>query len=118
MLNTNEDSKMKRIRIKEGEVGLLFRRGDYQRVLTRGVYWVFPFDEVWSYDLTKPFHPRKDLNILLKDEQLKDMLEIVEVCDHEIALRFENKNFSELLTPGRYAYCLLEGSNGSFVSGY
>lgn len=104
MFNVNEDSKMKRIRINEGEAGLLFRNGDYQRVLTRGVYWVFPFDEVWSYDMTKQFHPRKDLNILLKDEQLKEMLEVVEVRDNEIALRFENKNFRELLTPGRYVY--------------
>ena len=96
--------EMKRIRINEGEVGLLFRNGDYQRVLARGVYWVFPFDEVWSYDLTKRFIPRKDLTILLRDEKLKGMLTIVEVRDNEIALRFENNIFAEVLTPGRYAY--------------
>ena len=96
--------EMKRIRINEGEVGLLFRNGDYQRVLTRGVYWVFPFDDVWSYDLTKRFIPRKDLTILLRDEKLKGMLTIVEVRDNEIALRFENNIFAEVLTPGRYAY--------------
>ena len=96
--------EMKRIRINEGEVGLLFRNGDYQRVLARGVYWVFPFDDVWSYDLTKRFIPRKDLTILLRDEKLKGMLTIVEVRDNEIALRFENNIFAEVLTPGRYAY--------------
>jgi regulator of protease activity HflC (stomatin/prohibitin superfamily) len=54
--------------------------------------------------MTKRFIPRKDLTILLRDEKLKGMLTIVEVRDSEIALRFENSIFAEVLTPGRYAY--------------
>jgi len=32
--------KMKKIRINAGKVGLVFKNGDYKRVLTEGVYWL------------------------------------------------------------------------------
>jgi regulator of protease activity HflC (stomatin/prohibitin superfamily) len=95
---------MKRIRINTGKVGLVFRNGNYRKVVTEGVYWFLPNETVWQYDLTKPFHPFIDLNILLKDEELANMLTVVEVGDSEIALQYENGNFRTVLGPGRYAY--------------
>ena len=32
---------MKRVRINAGKVGLVFRKGDYQRVITQGTHWLF-----------------------------------------------------------------------------
>src|SRR5690606_30805677 len=95
---------MKRIRINTGKIGLVFRNGNYRKVVTEGAYWLLPNEDVFQYDLTKPFHPSIDLNILLKDEQLANMLTIVEVKDNEIALQYENGNFKNVLSPGRYAY--------------
>jgi len=95
---------MKRIRINTGKVGLVFRSGNYKRVVTEGVYWLRLFEEVYEYDMSKPFHPSIELNILLKDEQLASMLVIAEVKDNEIALLYENKNFKAVLTAGRYSY--------------
>jgi len=95
---------MKRIRINTGKIGLVFRNGNYRKVVTEGAYWLLPNEDVFQYDLTKPFHPSIDLNILLKDEQLANMLTVVEVKDNEIALQYENGNFKNVLSPGRYAY--------------
>jgi regulator of protease activity HflC (stomatin/prohibitin superfamily) len=95
---------MKRIRINTGKIGLVFRNGNYKRVITEGVYWILPFEDVYVYDMSKPFHPSIELNILLKDEQLAGMLTVVEVKDNEIALQYENGNFKSVLAPGRYAY--------------
>lgn len=95
---------MKRIRINAGNVGLIFRGGDFKRVITEGVHWISPFDGVVRYDMSKPFYPFAELNLLLKNEQLKELLQVVEVKDNEIALQFENGNFKSVLTPGRYTY--------------
>jgi regulator of protease activity HflC (stomatin/prohibitin superfamily) len=95
---------MKRIRINTGKIGLVFRNGNYKRVVSEGVYWLLPNEQVFQYDLTKPFHPSIELNILLKDEELANMLTVVEVGDNEIVLQYENGNFRNVLVPGRYAY--------------
>jgi len=95
---------MKRIRINTGKIGLVFRNGNYRKVVAEGVYWLLPNEEVFQYDLTKPFHPFIDLNILLKDAELASMLTVIEVGDNEIALQYENNNLKNVLAPGRYAY--------------
>lgn len=95
---------MKRIRINTGKIGLVFKNGNYKSVVTEGAYWFSPWEEVLQYDMTKPFHPSIELNILLKDEQLAALLTVVEVKDSEIVLQYENENLKNVLSPGRYAY--------------
>jgi regulator of protease activity HflC (stomatin/prohibitin superfamily) len=95
---------MKRIRINTGKIGLVFRNGDYKKVITDGVHWLFPFDKVIQYDMSKPFYSSIELNILLRDEALAKVLSVVEVKDNEIALQYENGNFRNVLTSGRYAF--------------
>ncbi len=95
---------MKRIRINTGKIGLVFKNGNYKRVVTEGAYWFLPNEDVFLYDMTKSFHPSIELNILLRDEQLANMLTVIEVQDNEIALQYENNNLKNVLAPGRYAY--------------
>lgn len=95
---------MNRIRINTGKAALVFRNGNYERVVTEGVYWLWPNEAVSEFDMTKPFLPSADLNILLKDEALAAMLIVVDVRDYELTLQYENGNFKGVLTPGRYAY--------------
>lgn len=95
---------MKRIIIKSGFVGLLMRKGKLAKVLNEGGHWVRYKDEVYSYDLSKPFQPAMELNVLLKNDKLASMLNIVEVKDNEIALEYVNGNFKYVLSPGRYAF--------------
>ena len=95
---------MQRIRINAGKIGLVFRKGDYQSVITEGTHWLKPFDRVIQYDMAKPFYPSIELNVLLRDEELASHLIIVEVGDNELALQYENGNFRGVLTPGRYCF--------------
>jgi hypothetical protein len=97
-------SFMKRIRINTGKIGLVFSDGNYKRVVTEGSYWLLFNEQVFVYDMTKPFHPSVDLNILLRDETLAALLTIAEVRDNEIAFLYENGNFKCVLTAGKYAY--------------
>ncbi|MEQ8476321.1 slipin family protein [Fulvivirga sp.] len=95
---------MKRVRINEGYVGLVFRNGNYKRVITAGVYWLGIYDAVYIYNMAKPFQPGVELELLLKDETLKSMLEIVEVKDTEIAIQYDSGNFLSVLKPGKHVF--------------
>lgn len=95
---------MKRVRIHAGKVGLVFKNGDYARVITQGKHWIGFGEQVVIYDMTTTFNAPKALEILLKDEALASMLNVVEVQDNEIVLVYENKNFKRILTAGRYAF--------------
>lgn len=95
---------MQRIRINAGKIGLVFKNGDYKRVITTGTHWLKPFDKVMTYDLSQPFYPSIELNLLLRDEALKNFLTIIEIADNQIMLQYENGNFKSVLNPGRYAF--------------
>jgi len=95
---------MRKVRINAGNVGLVFRNGDYKSVLTEGVYWISFRSQVMVYDLNSPFNPSKDLSLLLRDEKLKAMLDIVSVADGEVAVLFYEGNFDSILSPGKYAF--------------
>lgn len=95
---------MKRVRIHAGTVGLVFKKGDYNRVITNGTYWLSFNESVLKYNLSLPFNTPKPLEILLQDDELLNMLTIVEVADNEIVLTYENGNFTQVLTAGRYAF--------------
>lgn len=99
-----KNRKMKRVRIYQGKIGLVFKRGNYNRVLTEGTYWLGFNESVLVYDLEKQFYPSIAAEILLKDETLASMLDVVEVKDTELVLRYENGNFASVLTAGRYLY--------------
>ncbi len=95
---------MKRVRINTGKVGLIFKRGDYQKVITQGTHWVRLGNTVIEYDLAKAFVAPIALEILLQDETLKAMLHIVEVKDAELSLVIENGILKNVLTTGTYAF--------------
>lgn len=89
---------MKKVRINAGKVGLVFRNGDYQKVITAGTYWLRFSQNVMEFNLVNEFiisFVAKE--VLLKDAVLAEMLEIVEVKDTELVLVYENKNFKRVL---------------------
>lgn len=94
---------MKRVKVNEYQVALVFKNGAYQRVLLTGKYWFWNKD-VYVYDVTKPFVAPVELNILLKDEMLADILQVVEVEDNKIVLQYENGLLKQVLTAGRYTF--------------
>lgn len=95
---------MKRVIINPYQIGLVFNQGAYSRMLVPGTYWFAFNKDVKVYDITKPFTPAYDLDILLQDAALAEKLQLVEVKDNEIALQYENGLLKQVLQPGRYAY--------------
>ena len=95
---------MKRVRINVGKVGLVFKKGDYVRVITQGVHWLGFYERALVYDLSNSFATPIALEILLKDEVLANILEVVEVKDGELVLLYEKGNFKTVLNAGRYVY--------------
>jgi len=95
---------MKRVRIHAGMVGLVFKNGNYTRVITEGKHWINFREQVAKYSLSQPFNAPRALEILLKDQALAALLTVIEVKDNEIVLVYENGNFKQVLTAGRYTY--------------
>jgi membrane protease subunit (stomatin/prohibitin family) len=94
---------MKRVKINAYQTALVFKRGVYQRMLKEGNYWLWN-EQVYIYDVTKPFVAPVELNILLQDTELAEALQLVEVKDNEIVLQYENGLFKQVLAAGRYTF--------------
>ncbi|MBC7935257.1 MAG: slipin family protein [Rhizobacter sp.] len=95
---------MKRININAYQVALVFKNGEYKKMLTAGKYWLWANEQVRIYDKPVSFIAPIELNILLQDKALVEQLIIVAVMDNEIALQYENGLLTKVLNPGRYAY--------------
>lgn len=95
---------IKNVQIKAYETGLVFKNGNLIEILREGNFWIFGSKSVEVYDMKSLFKSNTDLNLLLKNENLKSLLEIVEVKDGEIVLMYENGIFKEVLNVGQYAF--------------
>jgi hypothetical protein len=95
---------MKSVKVNAYQVGLVFKDGVYQHMLTAGKYWFWKNELVYIYDITKPFVAPIELNILLQDAELANILHVVEVKDNEIVLLYENGLLKQVLTAGRYTF--------------
>lgn len=94
---------MKRVKVNAYQIALVFKNGAYQRMLKEGNYWLWN-EDVFIYDITKPFMAPVEMNILLQDAVLTEALLVIEVKDNEIVLQYENGLLKQVLTAGRYAY--------------
>lgn len=96
--------KIKSLRVDAYKVALVFKNGLLESILRTGKHWIGYNRDVLTYDMTKPFAPILDLDLLLRNEQLAEMLDIVTVKSNEIAIQYKNDIFYQVLKPGRYAY--------------
>lgn len=95
---------MKKININAYQVALVFKNGEYKKMLTTGKYWLWFNEEVRIYEKTTAFIAPIELNILLQDAALAEQLIVVTVLDNQIALQYENGLLKQVLTAGRYAF--------------
>lgn len=95
---------MKRVRINKGKVGIVNRFGDYKKTITSGISWIGLFDKVSVYDQSKFYTSDTDLNIMLEDQYFKSLIEIIDIKDNEIAIKFTEGKFDSILSAGRYFY--------------
>ena len=95
---------MKKLQVKTNHVALVFNQGELQKVYTTGQYWLWGNKEVVEYNKAELFPMRRDMDALLKNEQLLAMLEVIDVLDNEIVLVYKNQVFHTALSAGRYIY--------------
>ena len=96
---------MKRLRVNVGKVAIVYKDGDFKRIVTEGVYWL-GFGELEEIvDMSLPYHcTNSKLVVLLRDTYFKTLATVVEVGDEEIVLQYEGGKFKKLLTTGSYVY--------------
>jgi hypothetical protein len=95
---------IKNVQIKAYQIGLVFKNRNLIEILKEGNYWLFGNKSVEIFETKDEFKKGNDLNLLLKNENLKNLLEVVEVKDGEIVLVKENGIFKEVLNVGQYAF--------------
>ncbi|MFD2285650.1 slipin family protein [Pedobacter petrophilus] len=95
---------MKRVTINTNDVGLVFKKGKFKNVLTAGTYWLGFGDEISIYDMGKEYNfSVSELEILLTNSDFVNIVHIVDVADHELALVYRNGNFKNVLIAGKHA---------------
>jgi regulator of protease activity HflC (stomatin/prohibitin superfamily) len=104
IVNSSKQDKMKRVKVNAYQVALVFKNGEYRRMLTAGDYWFWFSEIVMLYDITRPFNPPIELNILLQDQALAGILHVVDVKDNEIVLLYRNGLLEQVLNAGRYTF--------------
>lgn len=95
---------MKKVKVNAWQAGLVFKNGEYQKLLLAGTYWFWKSETVYIYDITKQFEAPVELNILLQDKVLAGILLVVEVKENEIVLQYENGMLKQVLAAGRYTF--------------
>lgn len=95
---------MKRVTINTNSVGLVYKKEELKNVLTAGNYWLGFGESMEVYDMSKTFIASKELDVLLLNKDFENLVTVVEVKDNEIVLVYQNNNFKQVLTAGKYAF--------------
>ena len=94
-------------RIRNYEMGLLFRAGEFRGLVESGTHWFFdPFNQV-RVDISSkrdPWLVHEKLDLIVKSGVLKDRAVVLDLKDNERALVWIENRFSHILASGLYAY--------------
>lgn len=104
MLTALKIINMKKVTVNTNSAGLVYKRKELKRVLTAGNYWLGFGEEIEVYDMSKTFIASTELDILLLNKDFQNLITLVEVRDNELVLVYQNGNFKQVLTAGRYAF--------------
>lgn len=99
-----------RARIRKHERGLLFRHGDFERLLAPGGHWLWGRllgprrAAVEIADTLNTRFEHKLLDVLVAGDALGDALKVVELSDTERALVWRDGRLFAIVGPGRHAF--------------
>ncbi|MBP2655554.1 MAG: rane protease subunit, stomatin/prohibitin [Firmicutes bacterium] len=96
-----------RITIRDHERGLLFKEGNYRGVVKPGKHYIWPLlgINIEVMDITKAFKVEGyDIELFLKDDVLREELEVVDIDDKKLAFHYVDGKFKEVLGTGKYAF--------------
>ncbi|MCR9064237.1 MAG: hypothetical protein NXI00_09750 [Cytophagales bacterium] len=88
---------MKRVQVLENQIGLVFKRKKFQKVLQEGIYWFIQGEQVFVFNRDEVYNPPLLEDTLHLKPEVASELHLIEVGDNQIALQFENKRFSKVL---------------------
>lgn len=95
------------IKIRTHERGLLYRKGDFQRVLAPGTHWLLRLPgmatRVERVSVREAYFNHPDLEVMIKNGALEGEIEVVNLMDHERALVWIDGRFDHLFGPGLHA---------------
>ena len=95
---------MKKVTINTNYVGLVFKKGKLNRVLTAGNYWLGFGETITLSDMSKDYYyDIAELEVLLLNADFARLVHIIDVADNELALVYRNQNFKNVLTAGKHA---------------
>ncbi|MGE3354252.1 MAG: slipin family protein, partial [Planctomycetota bacterium] len=99
---------MFRTHIQQNELGLLFRRGDFQRVLGPGT-WVLPGvwfgrDRLEIVNVLDTRFRHRLLDLLVRTDELRERLEVVDLGEGQRALIWRDGRLFDLVGSGLFAY--------------
>lgn len=123
---------MKKIIINEKQKGLVFENGKFSRLLSAGKYRFLKNKDVEVMNIMlRVFTDKCPLDILLENEEFKNAVDVYEIKENEIGLRFVNGMFTEVFKVGKYAFfksnvnaqmqiidtsnCIIEGINPTYI---
>ncbi|MEM1165871.1 MAG: slipin family protein [Planctomycetota bacterium] len=97
------------IRIRKHDLGLWFRFGDLDRVLTPGTHriWTLPGRQRNTFEKVDTLTPRFEhdrLKALVREKALADRLTVIDLKDDERALAWVDGRLDAILGPGLHAY--------------
>ncbi len=101
---------MFKIRVRQNERGLLFRYGDFQRLLKPGAYrlwsrlWSLRRTQIEIVDTLQTRFNHELLDFLLGHAEVRDALRVVDLKDDERALLWKDGRLAYVLGPGRHAF--------------
>ncbi len=95
-----------KVKVRSFEKGLLFRDGEFVRLLDRGKHWFFdPAGKIYVdvVSMRAPWLERADLDIIVKSGTLEGRATVIDLKDGERALVWIRGRFDAVLGPGQYA---------------
>jgi len=95
------------IKIRDFEMGLRFRDGEFRGLIAPGRHWLFdPLRKVRVAVVSQrdPWLVHEKLDLIVKSGALRDRAVVLDLKDHQRALIWIDGRFSHVLPPGLYAY--------------
>lgn len=95
---------MKLVRLSKNQIGLVFNKGNYNRIITDGKFWIGFLESIKIYDMTSNFVVPVELALLQHDKSLMSRLNVIDVLDNEIVIVKRKGIFECVLSAGQYTF--------------
>jgi len=95
---------MKKVIINTNNIGIITKRGVLKRVVSEGSYWLGFGEDIEIADMSKNFYSSIDKDVLLQNEDFRNLISLIEIADNEIGLVYQNNNFKSVIVAGRHIF--------------